>query len=136
MLSVLGNEYSKAIIDTTLSKELLELLLNSDVQSIELDYCELHSLSHKVITTYLRANVEPTPLPVSFRGKLCSEFTILIEGDVIGNEGTILAHSIDGQSTVVAVTLKQRHHSAHAYNISQDIEHTLLMDIEHRIGYA
>ena len=106
MLSVLRNEHGKAIIDPTLGEELLKLLLNGYVQSIKLNYCESQGPFHRMIATYLRTDVESAPLPVSFRGKFRSEFTVLIEGDVIRNEGTILTHSVDGQSTIVAVTLK------------------------------
>ena len=136
MLSVLRNEHGKAIIDPTLGEELLKLLLNGYVQSIKLNYCESQGPFHRMIATYLRTDVESAPLPVSFRGKLRSEFAVLVEGDVIGNEGTILAHSVDGQSTVVAVTLMIAILLSPCLWHKSGQQHTLLMDIEHRMGYA
>ena len=100
VLRVLGDEECQVLVDTTLLKELLKLLLKAEVECLELVQ-NIHSAQRSRDDsgkqTYLRADVESAALPVRLSGQVRRELGVVVERYVLNNEPTLLAHRVDAQ---------------------------------------
>ena len=99
VLRVLGHEEREAVVDTTLLEELLELLLKSKVECLELarkSYSDATSArDKKQANTHLRSNVESAALPVGLGGEFRRELGVFVERHVLDDERTLLTHRVD-----------------------------------------
>ena len=116
MLCVFGNEECKALVDATLLEEFLKFLLDLKVESFELiKQCDLryaHFTKQQKGLTHLRADIESTAFPISLRGEVRRQFSIVVIRHVFNDEHTLLANSVDtqcaGDRRLIKITRQRR----------------------------
>jgi hypothetical protein len=105
VLCVFGNEKREALVDATLLEELLKLLLEGKIESLEL--METRQIQRKTrasskqqkkgLGSHLRTDIESAAFPISLGGKVRRQFSIIIERHVVNDEYAFLANGIDAQ---------------------------------------
>jgi hypothetical protein len=78
VLCILRQEYSQVLVDTPLDEVLIELFLDVDVQVIK-----------------IRTDVETATFPVRLCGEVGCKGCILVEGDILYYEGTVLDEAFE-----------------------------------------
>ena len=89
LLLVLGirrDEQGDVLVDSALLQELLELLLETEVEGLELG-----------------PDVHATALPVGLGGEVGADLGVIIEGDVLGDELTFLGNHVDVEGSGAVV---------------------------------
>ena len=102
MLRVLGYEECEVLANTTLLKELLKFVLETNVERLELVHASRsaqRSCDDGGRRPYLRANVEAAALPVGLSGQVRRELGVVVERQVLDDERTFLADCVHTHRT-------------------------------------